>query len=129
LKLFKSYRPDYANGEQKRDFVYVKDVVDVLYHLYHSRRIAVSGIFNLGSGRARTFSDLGRAVFKAMQIKKEKFEWIEMHLQLRNQYQYFTEANLDELRRRTGYKGKMSSLEEGIMDYVSNYLQKEDQYL
>jgi len=129
LKLFKSYKPDYANGEQKRDFIYVKDVVDVLYHLYHSRRIAVSGIFNLGSGRARSFSDLGRAVFKALQIKKEKFEWIEMPLQLRNQYQYFTEANLDELRRRTGYKGKMSSLEEGIMDYVSNYLQKEDQYL
>jgi ADP-L-glycero-D-manno-heptose 6-epimerase len=129
LKLFKSYRSDYANGEQKRDFVYVKDVVDILYHLYHARRIAVSGIFNLGSGRARSFSDLGRAVFKAMQIKKEKFEWIDMPLQLRGQYQYFTEANLGELRRRTGYKGKMSSLEEGVADYVCNYLQQEDPYL
>lgn len=129
LKLFKSYRSDYAHGEQKRDFVYVKDVVDVMYHLYHTRRIAVSGIYNLGSGRARSFVDLGRAVFKAAGQKKEKFEWIDMPLQLQGQYQYFTEANLDELRRRTGYKGKMTSLEDGIMDYVCNYLQNDDIYL
>ena len=129
LKLFKSYHSDYQHGEQKRDFVYVKDVVEVLFHLYHARRIAVSGIYNLGSGRARSFVDLGRGVFKAAGQKKEKFEWIDMPTQLRGQYQYFTEANLDELRRRTGYKGKMTSLEEGIADYVCNYLQNEDQYL
>jgi len=129
LKLFKSYRPDYGHGEQKRDFVYVKDVVDVMFHLFQTRRIAVSGIFNLGSGRARSFADLGRSVFKSLGHKKEKFEWIEMPLQLRNQYQYFTEATIDELRRRTGYKGKMTSLEEGVADYIGNYLLKDDQYL
>lgn len=129
LKLFKSYRPEYKHGEQKRDFIYVKDVVDVLYHLYQTRRLAVSGIFNLGSGKARTFADLGRSVFKAMGQKKEKFDWIDMPEQLQGQYQYFTEANLDELRRRTGYKGKMTSLEDGVADYVCNYLLKNDTYL
>ena len=129
LKLFKSYHPDYNHGDQKRDFVYVKDVVDVLYHLYHVRRLAVSGIFNLGSGKARSFADLGRSVFKALGQKKEKLEWIEMPEQLRGQYQYFTEATLDELRERTGYKKKMTSLEDGINDYVVNYLAKDDRYL
>jgi ADP-L-glycero-D-manno-heptose 6-epimerase len=129
LRLFKSYRADYKHGEQKRDFVYVKDVVDVIYHLYSSRRIAVSGVFNLGSGKARTFNDLGKAVFKALGHQKEKIEYIEMPEQLRGQYQYFTEATLDELRRRTGYKGKMTSLEEGIADYVGQYLLKDDPYL
>jgi ADP-L-glycero-D-manno-heptose 6-epimerase len=129
LKLFKSYRLEYKDGEQKRDFIYVKDVVDVLYHLYQTRRLAVSGVFNLGSGKARTFIDLGRAVFKALAEKKEKFDWIDMPEQLQGQYQYFTEANLDELRRRTGYKGKMTSLEEGVADYVGNYLLKNDTYL
>ncbi|MEI6397517.1 MAG: ADP-glyceromanno-heptose 6-epimerase [Pseudomonadota bacterium] len=129
LKLFKSYQPDYRNGEQKRDFIYVKDVVDVMLHLYQTRRLAVSGIFNLGSGKARTFTDLGRSVFKALGHKKESFEWIEMPESIRGQYQYFTEATLDELRRRTGYKGKFTSLEDGIADYVGNYLANEDPYL
>jgi ADP-L-glycero-D-manno-heptose 6-epimerase len=129
LDLFKSYRPDYAHGDQKRDFIYVKDIVDVLYHLFHARRLAVSGIFNLGTGKARTFADLGRAVFKSLGKKKEKFEWIEMPERLKNQYQYFTEASLEELRIRTGYKGKMTSLEDGVFDYVGNYLMKDDPYL
>ena len=129
LKLFKSYKPEYKHGEQKRDFVYVKDVVDVLFHLYQARRLAVSGVFNLGSGHARTFADLGRAVFKSLGHKKDKLEWIEMPEKLRGQYQYFTEATLDELRRRTGYKGKMTSLEDGVADYVGNYLVKDDPYL
>jgi ADP-L-glycero-D-manno-heptose 6-epimerase len=129
LRLFKSYRDDFKHGEQKRDFVYVKDVVDVLYHLYHARRLAVSGVFNLGSGKARTFNDLGKSVFRALGNKREKFEYIEMPEQLRGQYQYFTEATLDELRRRTGYKGKMTSLEDGVADYVTNYLAKDDPYL
>ena len=129
LKLFKSYRSDYRDGEQKRDFVYVKDVVDVMFHLYKTHRLAVSGIFNLGSGKARTFADLGRSVFKALGHKKESFDWIEMPESIRDQYQYFTEASLDELRRRTGYKGKMTLLEDGIADYVGNYLENEDPYL
>ena len=101
----------------------------MLYHLYHTRRLAVSGVFNLGSGKARTFADLGRAVFKALGRASEKFEFIEMPEQLKHQYQYFTEARLDELRRRTGYKGKSTSLEDGIADYVQNYLLKDDPYL
>ena len=129
LRLFKSYNADYKHGEQKRDFVYVKDVVDVLYHLYHTRRLAVSGVFNLGSGKARTFADLGRAVFKSVGIKQEKIEFIEMPEQLKGQYQYFTEAKLEELRLRTGYKGKMTSLEDGVTDYVQNYLLRDDPYL
>lgn len=129
LKLFKSYRPDVKHGEQKRDFVYVKDVVDVLFHLYQAQRIAVSGVYNLGSGKARTFADLGRSVFKAVGLKKEKFEWIEMPESIRGQYQYFTEADLRLLRQKTGYKGKMTSLEEGIADYVKNYLASDDPYL
>ena len=129
LKLFKSYRPGLDHGDQKRDFVYVKDVVDVMFHLVQVRRVAVSGIYNLGSGKARTFADLGRGVFKALGQKKEKFEWIEMPEALRNQYQYFTEANLELLRQRTGYKAKFTTLEEGIKDYVTNYLSKEDPYL
>jgi ADP-L-glycero-D-manno-heptose 6-epimerase len=129
LKLFKSYRDDIGHGEQRRDFVYVKDVVDVMYHLYSVRRVAVSGVFNLGSGKARSFADLGRSVFRALGQKKEKFEWVEMPDQIRNQYQYFTEASLDELRQRTGYKKKMTTLEDGVHDYVVNYLAKDDPYL
>jgi len=129
LKLFKSYREDVKHGDLRRDFVYVKDVVDVLYHLLQVRRVAVSGIYNLGSGKARTFADLGRSVFQALSLKKEKFEWIEMPDSIRHQYQYFTEADLKLLRQKTGYKGKMTSLEEGIADYVQNYLVAEDPYL
>ena len=129
LKLFKSYRDDIKHGEQRRDFVYVKDVIDVMFHLYQVKRIAVSGIYNLGSGKARSFTDLGRAVFRALGQKKEKFEWIEMPDQLKGQYQYFTEADLDLLRKKTGYKAKMTTLEEGVLDYVQNYLTKEDPYL
>lgn len=129
LKLFKSYRDDVKHGEQRRDFVYVKDVVDVMFHLYQAQHIAVSGIYNLGSGRARSFTDLGRAVFRALGQKKEKFEWIDMPEQLKNQYQYFTEADLELLRKKTGYKAKMTTLEDGILDYVQNYLAKNDPYL
>jgi ADP-L-glycero-D-manno-heptose 6-epimerase len=129
LKLFKSYRDGIKHGDQKRDFVYVKDVVDVLYHLHQVQRVAVSGIYNIGTGKTRTFADLGRAVFKAMGHKKENFEWIEMPEALKSQYQYYTQADLTLLRQRTGYKGKMTSLEDGVFDYVQNYLAKDDKYL
>jgi ADP-L-glycero-D-manno-heptose 6-epimerase len=129
LKLFKSYRDDIEHGDQARDFVYVKDVVDVMYHLYRVNRVAVSGIYNIGTGKARTFSDLGRAVFRALNLRKERFEWVEMPEQLRSQYQYFTEASLDLLRQKTGYKARFTSLEEGVLDYVKGYLHTDDPFL
>ena len=129
LKLFKSYRPEIKNGEQKRDFVYVKDVTEVLFHLYRARDIAVSGIYNVGSGTARTFADLGRAVFRAMDQRKENFNWVEMPDSLKEQYQYFTEADVKNLRQKTGFKTRFSTLEEGVGDYVKNYLTQKDPYL
>ncbi len=129
LKLFKSYRKDFGHGEQRRDFVYVKDVVDVLYHLHQVQRVAVSGIYNVGSGKARSFADLGQAVFKALGHKKANFEWIEMPESIKGQYQYFTEADLTLLRQKTGFKAKMTSLEDGVNDYIQNYLATEDPYL
>jgi ADP-L-glycero-D-manno-heptose 6-epimerase len=132
LKLFKSYKDGIGHGEQKRDFVYVKDVVDVMYYLLDASlkgdKKVSSGIFNLGCGEARSFADLGRATFSAMDIES-KFEWIEMPEAIRGQYQYFTEASLENLRSKTGYDGKFHSLEEGVTDYVQNYLLKEDPYL
>jgi ADP-L-glycero-D-manno-heptose 6-epimerase len=129
LKLFKSYHPKYEHGEQMRDFVYIKDVVDVLYHLYVANTVAVSGIYNLGSGKARTFADLGRGVFTAMNKRKPILQWIDMPDSLQGQYQYFTEADLQCLRQKTGYKGKMHTLEDGIKDYVQKYLATKDPYL
>lgn len=129
LRLFKSYRPGIAHGEQKRDFVYVKDCVDVMVHLMQHANTAESGIFNLGSGMAQSFADLGRAVFRAMGISEAKFEWIEMPESLRNHYQYFTEATLTRLREATGYSKPMRQLEDGVDDYVKNYLLKDDPYL
>lgn len=129
LRLFKSYRTDIKHGDQRRDFVYVKDVVDVMYHLFQVRRVAVSGVYNLGSGKSRTFTDLGRSVFKSLGVKREKFEWIEMPESIKGQYQYFTEADLTLLRQKTGFKGKMTSLEDGVNDYVQNYLATHDPYL
>jgi ADP-L-glycero-D-manno-heptose 6-epimerase len=128
LRLFKSDRPAIGHGQQARDFVYVKDVVDVLYHLFQVQSVGVSGIYNLGSGKARTFEDLGRAVFKSMNIKPS-IEWIELPDALKNQYQYFTQADLTLLRQKTGYKAKMTMLEDGIDDYVQNYLSKADPFL
>lgn len=129
LRLFKSYRPGIPHGEQKRDFVYVKDVVDVLVHLQSNSTRAHSGIYNLGSGIARSFADLGRAVFGAMGIAEPRFEWVEMPEALRSHYQYFTEARLARLRELTGYAKPMTSLEDGVKDYVTRYLLNDDPYL
>lgn len=129
LRLFKSHRPDVSHGEQKRDFVYVKDVVKVLLHFSAHAQHIPSGIYNLGCGQARSFSDLGRAVFAALG-KEAQFEWIDMPESIRNQYQYFTEADLGRLRDRAGYKAPFTSLEEGVEDYVLNYLNRSgDPYL
>ena len=118
MKLFRSHNPEYKDGEQMRDFVYVKDVVNVCYWLMHHRKN--SGIYNLGSGKARTFLDLTRAVFKAMD-KKENISFIDTPEDIRDKYQYFTEANMDKLRS-AGYTDKFYSLEEGVEEYVKTYL-------
>lgn len=125
VKLFKSYKPEYKDGGQLRDFVYVKDCIDVMWWLFKNQD--VNGIFNLGTGKARTWNDLIKAVFGAMEIKT-KIEYIEMPEALRNQYQYFTEAKMDKLKA-TGCPVKFSSLEDSVRDYVVNYLQKPDPHL
>ena len=118
MKLFRSHNPEYQDGEQMRDFVYVKDVVDVCYFLMHHRKN--SGIYNLGSGKARTFLDLTKTVFKALN-KKEVIEFIDTPLDIRDKYQYFTEANMNKLKN-IGYTKPFHSLEDGATDYVQNYL-------
>jgi ADP-L-glycero-D-manno-heptose 6-epimerase len=118
LKLFRSHRPDFRDGEQVRDFVYVKDVVNVCYWLMHHRKD--SGIYNLGTGKARTFLDLARSTFKAMD-KPENIEFIDTPADIREKYQYFTEANMIKLKS-IGYLSPFHKLEEGVEDYVKNYL-------
>jgi ADP-L-glycero-D-manno-heptose 6-epimerase len=120
MKLFKSHHPQYKDGEQMRDFVYVKDVVEVCLFFMHHRKN--SGIYNLGSGKARTFVDLTKAVFHAIG-KKEEIEFIDTPADIRDKYQYFTEANMDKLVS-VGYPKSFTSLEEGVVDYVTNHLKK-----
>lgn len=118
IKLFKSHKPEVLDGEQKRDFIYVKDVVDVCYYLMHHRK--KSGIYNLGSGTARTFLDLSRSVFKALD-KPENITFIDTPEDIRDKYQYFTEADMEKLRS-IGYDQEFTSLEEGVNEYVKEYL-------
>ncbi|MCX5848070.1 MAG: ADP-glyceromanno-heptose 6-epimerase [Deltaproteobacteria bacterium] len=125
VKLFKSYKKEYKDGGQMRDFVYVKDCVDALWWLLNNPK--VNGIFNLGTGKARTWNDLIKAVFAAMK-KKTNIEYIAMPEALRNQYQYFTQAEMKKLKA-AGCPVKFSSLEDSVLDYVVNYLQKDDQHL
>jgi len=125
VKLFKSYLPKYPDGGQMRDFVYIKDCIDVMWWLFNSP--AENGIFNLGTGKARTWNDLIKAVFTAMAIKTN-IEYIEMPESLRNQYQYFTEAKMDKLKS-SGCPFSFSSMEDSVRDYVVNHLQKTDQHL
>ncbi len=120
MKLFRSHNPQFKDGEQMRDFVYVQDVVDVCYWLMHHRKN--SGIYNLGSGKARTFLDLVRSVFKAVN-KPEQIEFIDTPADIRDKYQYFTEATMSKLQR-IGYSKPFHTLEEGTTDYVKNYLMK-----
>lgn len=125
VNLFKSYKAEYADGEQVRDFVYVKDVVDVMWWLLNNTQ--VNGLFNVGTGKARTWKDLVYAVFTAM-AQDPKIEFIEMPETLRDRYQYRTEATIDKLKQ-AGYPGGFMSLEDAIADYVQNYLMKEDPHL
>ena len=135
VKLFKSHKEGFGNGKQLRDFVYVKDVVKVIFWMmnqYLTGSISqgkislVSGIYNLGTGRARTFDDLVKATFSALDLSAD-IEYIDMPLDIRDKYQYFTEASMQKLRD-TGYNDNFYSLEEGIGDYVRNYLDKNRYY-
>lgn len=118
LKLFRSHRPDYRDGEQKRDFIYVKDVASVILFLMQHRKN--SGLYNVGTGQARTFLDLAHATFKSMGIPPN-IEFIDTPLDIRDKYQYFTQANMDKLRS-IGYTQAFTPLEEGIDEYVGEYL-------
>lgn len=124
MKLFRSHNPEYRDGEQMRDFIYVKDVVDVCMFLMESRKH--SGIYNLGSGKARTFLALVNAVFNALN-REPQIGFIDTPADIRDTYQYFTEANMQKLRD-AGYTTPFTTLEEGVHDYVTNYLVAEKYY-
>lgn len=124
MKLFRSHNPDYTDGGQLRDFVYVKDVVEVC--LYLMTTPPNSGIYNLGSGVARTFLDLAKNTFKAMD-KAEDISFIDTPADIRDKYQYFTEADMSKLID-SGYNIPFHSLEDGVADYVKNYLATNDYY-
>ena len=137
MKLFRSHKEGFKDGEQLRDFVYVKDVVNVIAWMMedvsrqssvgsstltpHASRLT-SAIYNLGTGKARSFHDLVAATFKAPDLET-KIEFIDMPEDIRDKYQYFTEANMEKLKL-AGYKGGFTNLEDGVQDYVVNYLQK-----
>lgn len=118
IKLFKSYHDDYRHGEQKRDFVYVKDILDVIEFLLEHENI--NGIYNVGSGKARSFNDLASSIFSAMGCKSQ-IEYIDMPEGLIDKYQYFTESDISKIRS-AGYTKEFTSLEIGCADYVKNYL-------
>ncbi len=118
MKLFRSHNPEFKDGEQMRDFVYVKDVVEVIMFLMRDRKH--SGIYNLGSGKARTFLDLTKNTFKAMG-KNEDISFVDTPADIRDKYQYFTEAKMEKLKA-AGYSKPFHTLEEGVNDYVKNYL-------
>jgi len=118
VKLFRSHRPDFEDGMQLRDFVYVKDVVDVLFFMME--KLPTNGLYNLGTGKARAFLHLAQATFAALNIP-ENIEFIDTPIDIRDKYQYFTEANMNKLIS-AGYSKPFTPLEEGVKDYVQNYL-------
>ncbi len=118
VKLFKSMNPGYKDGEQKRDFIYVKDAVDMTLHFLINRD--KNGLYNIGSGKARTWNDLVYSIFKSMD-KPVNIEYIDLPEHLLKKYQYFTEAKIDKIKN-AGYKKVITSLEDGVADYLKNYL-------
>jgi ADP-L-glycero-D-manno-heptose 6-epimerase len=124
LRLFRSYRDDYADGGQKRDFIYVRDCVDVMLWILDNPQ--VSGLFNLGTGLARTWMDLANGIYAALG-RPPNVEIIDMPAELQAKYQYFTEANMQRLRS-AGYTRPFTSLQQGIADYVQRHLLNEDPY-
>jgi len=124
VKLFRSHNPEFEDGKQLRDFVYVKDVINVCYFfMLHKKN---SGLYNIGTGKASTFLDLAKATFKAVN-KKENICFIDTPLDIRDKYQYFTEANIKKLRS-IGYNIPFYSLENGIQDYIQGYLMEDGYY-
>ena len=123
MKLFRSHNPEYKDGEQLRDFVYVKDVVEVLTFIMKTKQ---SGLYNLGSGKARTFNDLVIATFSALG-KNSVISYIDTPADIRDKYQYFTEANMQKLKA-VGYTKQFTTLESGVKDYVQNYLIDKNYY-
>jgi ADP-L-glycero-D-manno-heptose 6-epimerase len=124
MKLFKSHNPHYKDGEQLRDFIYVKDVVDICYFLMQNK--VPSGLYNIGTGTARTFYDLAASVFNALNLNPN-IHFVDTPIDIRDKYQYFTEAKMEKLKQ-AGYKKSFFSLEDGIKDYVQNYLAAEKYY-
>lgn len=121
MKLFRSHRPDFKDGEQSRDFIYVKDVVDVL--LYFLENKPPNGIYNLGTGKARSFLDLATGTFRSLQLEPN-ISFVDTPADIRDTYQYFTQADMAKLRS-AGYTEPFIGLEEGIEDYVQRYLREE----
>ena len=121
ISLFTSYNKDYKDGEQLRDFVYVKDVCDIIYWALNNEK--VNGLYNIGTGKAQSFRELAEATFHALGMEPN-IKYIDMPEHLREKYQYYTQANMNSLRE-LGYTKKMRGLEEGVEDYVNNYLNKD----
>ena len=124
VKLFKSHRPDFEDGQQLRDFIYVKDLISVILWMMETvdsqQSTVESGLYNLGTGKARSFEDLVKSTFAGLDLKPN-IQYVDMPLDIRDKYQYFTEANMQKLID-AGYKKSFYSLEDGINDYVRNYL-------
>ena len=118
MKLFRSHKPEFKDGEQLRDFIYVKDVIEVCLFLY--KKLPKSGLYNLGTGQCRSFLDLAKSTFKAL-AKPSAISFVDTPIDIRDKYQYFTEANMTKLKS-VGYTNEFYSLENGITDYVQNYL-------
>lgn len=124
IRLFKSNHPDYADGEQKRDFIYVEDVTNLVWKIYENN---LKGIFNIGTGEARSWNSLAYSVFNALKISP-CIEFVDMPAAIVNQYQNFTQAKMDKLLGKIG-KFKFTPLEDGVYDYINNYLLREWKYL
>lgn len=122
VNLYKSHRDDYTDGEQMRDFIYINDCVDVMWWLL--KYSGINGLFNLGTGRARSWNDLVKAVFSAMELET-RINYIDMPPAIRDKYQYFTQADMERLMK-TGCPIDFQPLEESVQDYVVNYLQTDD---
>ncbi|MBT3935076.1 MAG: ADP-glyceromanno-heptose 6-epimerase [Bacteroidetes bacterium] len=126
MQLFRSHKEGCGDGEQSRDFVYVKDVCEVMYFLMHNRKSENNGIYNLGTGKAESFNTLAEAIFESLEIKAN-LSYIDTPEDIRDKYQYFTKANIDKLRS-IGYDKDFKKLKEGIADYVKTYLAVSDVY-
>ena len=128
MDLFRSYKPEYKNGEQKRDFIYVEDAVDMTVFFDASNPVGKNrpGIFNIGSGNAYTWNRLADSIFKALNMEP-RIDYVEMPENIKNQYQYFSYADISRLRT-AGYEKEVMSLEDSVSDYIVNYLSK-DRYL